>query len=89
MFVTLLENALVAALIVAIPTDILLKVAKKFKAPSKFIPLMSILIGIIVSWLMFGFMDRLVVLTGILAGAASCGLYDLVKKTFPSKKGKK
>ena len=64
----------------------LVQVIKKFKIPTRFVPIISIIIGVILATTS-NIAGELVLnlFTGLGVGLASCGLFDFGKKTIAGK----
>ncbi len=80
MFELIFENALNIAMFVAIPTDIVVKIAKASGLNKKMAPAMSLVTGLIFSLVAFKFVFSLeMVLVGVFASALAGGIYDFAK----------
>ena len=73
-------NALTVATTLAIVTDILVRTIKWVGLNKIWAPSISIVIGVLLSWAFFGVISFEMLLAGVLAGAISCGWYDLTRK---------
>jgi small basic protein len=66
---------------------ILIQIAKKAEVPTKYLPILSILVGIIVVSLGTWTLDVGNILTGLVLGALTSGLFDNIDKGIIVAKG--